>query len=213
MAVVIDSGRPEATDPLGQWPVERWGELAHARRFYMVSTMSADCRDLVRFAADAETMFKPLGYASPDDFMRRGLELDPDDAAIAVAWLKKNNPDEPIPYPVAVQLGSQERGVPGGKPGPGRGHKTGDNVTRFKRGNSSMYTLARLERDGFADLAAQVRSGDKSAHAAAIEAGFRRKPTPLGQILKLIPKLSPDDVRVVAAALAQASADLGVNTQ
>jgi len=36
--------------------------------------------------------------------------------------------------------------VPGGKAGPGRGHKTGSNATRLSP-YSAAYTLARLDRD------------------------------------------------------------------
>jgi hypothetical protein len=32
--------------------------------------------------------------------------------------------------------------------GPGRGHKTGNNITRFRRGTDPTYIRARLERDG-----------------------------------------------------------------
>ncbi len=43
-------------------------------------------------------------------------------------------------------LAPQEIGA--GKAGPGRGHKTGDNGTRFPRGtNSAAYLIARLKRD------------------------------------------------------------------
>jgi hypothetical protein len=63
-------------------------------------------------------------------------------------------------------------GKHGGKAGPGRGKKTGDNSTRFKgKGRTSRaYILARLDRDGLAELAARVRAGEISANAAAIEA-------------------------------------------
>jgi hypothetical protein len=50
----------------------------------------------------------------------------------------------------------------------------GDNVTS-SRGNNPTYTLRRLKRDR-PDLAEKVISGDLSANAAAIEAGFRKKP-------------------------------------
>ena len=56
-------------------------------------------------------------------------------------------------------------------------HSAGvDNVkssAEAKGGNATTYTLRRLKRDR-PDLAERVVSGDLSAHAAAIEAGFRR---------------------------------------
>ncbi|AGA33761.1 hypothetical protein TVNIR_2101 [Thioalkalivibrio nitratireducens DSM 14787] len=62
-----------------------------------------------------------------------------------------------------------------GKAGPGRGNKTGDNVTRLSRGNDQTYTLRRLARDN-PELLGKVEAGELTANAAAIEAGFR-KPT------------------------------------
>ena len=40
-------------------------------------------------------------------------------------------------------------------------------------------TSSRLDRDGFDELAAKVRSKQVTAHAAAIEAGYCRKPGPI----------------------------------
>lgn len=40
-------------------------------------------------------------------------------------------------------------------------------------GRGKDYVVARLERDGKAELAEQVRSGVKSARKASIEAGFK----------------------------------------
>jgi len=52
----------------------------------------------------------------------------------------------------------------------------GDNVTlpREDRGNNPIYALRRLKRDR-PDLAEKVVTGEVSANAAAIEAGFRKK--------------------------------------
>ncbi len=55
------------------------------------------------------------------------------------------------------------------------------NTPPAQQGTSREYTLARLERDT-PELAARVRDGEISAHAAAIEAGFRKRPTPINQL-------------------------------
>ena len=52
-------------------------------------------------------------------------------------------------------------------------HEQGSNVT-LPRGNRANYTLARLKRDA-PKLAERVIAGELSAHAAAIEAGFRQR--------------------------------------
>jgi hypothetical protein len=70
----------------------------------------------------------------------------------------------------------------------GRGNKASDNITGF-RGTDPTYTLKRLKRDR-PDLAEKVVRGELSAHAAAIDAGFRKQPTPLEIILKQLPKLT-----------------------
>ena len=63
------------------------------------------------------------------------------------------------------------------KPGPH--HEDGYIVTKSdERGNNRDYTLRRLKRDR-PDLAEMVIGGNLSANAAAIEAKFRRRDTPL----------------------------------
>ena len=85
-------------------------------------------------------------------------------------------------------LGQREIGAAGGKAGPGRGKKTGSDTTRLGRGRG--YVLARLDRDGFADLAAQVRVKTKSAAEAARQAGFQKRFTPADKVRRLLPKLT-----------------------
>lgn len=69
----------------------------------------------------------------------------------------------------AGTLAKQEIGA--GKPGPGRGKKTGDNITRL-RGDSVSYLASRLKRD-HPEIAARVERGEfRSMRAAAIEAGI-----------------------------------------
>jgi hypothetical protein len=46
-----------------------------------------------------------------------------------------------------------------------------NDVSLLKYGNSTLYTLARLDRD-HSDLAAQVRAGKMSANAAALQHRF-----------------------------------------
>ena len=56
-----------------------------------------------------------------------------------------------------------------------------DNVTiinHAERGNTRSYTVSRLKKQR-PDLFDQVKDGKMSANAAAIEAGFRKKKTPL----------------------------------
>lgn len=82
-------------------------------------------------------------------------------------------------------------GEPGGDHGNQHtgGKRQGDNVTTV-RGNNPTYALRRLKRDR-PDLADKVVRGELSAHAAALEAGFCRKPTPLEEWKRIWKRASP----------------------
>jgi hypothetical protein len=70
----------------------------------------------------------------------------------------------------------------------------GDNVTiKPERGNSRAYTLDRLRRER-PDLFERVKAGEFSANAAAIEAGFRKRATPLERIKREIAKLDKKEL-------------------
>jgi hypothetical protein len=84
-----------------------------------------------------------------------------------------------------------------------------DNVSVDSFGNSKAYTLARLDRDR-PELAERVRAGELSANAAAIEAGFRRKRTPLELLRKAA--LRGDPGRPTFAELRDSNSDNIRNT-
>jgi hypothetical protein len=79
------------------------------------------------------------------------------------------------------------------KVGQGRRTDLVDIVNEVKpsKGNSRAYTLDRLKRDR-PDLFDKVCAGELSANAAAIEAGWRKPPTPLGTLRKAWAKATPD---------------------
>jgi hypothetical protein len=59
-------------------------------------------------------------------------------------------------------------------------------------GRGRAYILARLDRDR-PDLATRVRTEELSANAAAIEAGFKKKPTPLDVLRSAWRKASDEE--------------------
>lgn len=69
---------------------------------------------------------------------------------------------------------------------------TGAKVTT---GTSRSYTVSRLQREA-PELFAQVVAGTLSANAAAIQAGFRKKPTALEMLLKVWKVATDDDRRL-----------------
>lgn len=93
----------------------------------------------------------------------------------------------------AQPLAAAEIGVEGGKPGPGRGHKTGSDSTRLVRGETQTYLLRRIARDQ-PQLLDQIGPGKehRSARAAAIAAGII-KPVPTVRLVA--------DMSKVAAAI------------
>jgi hypothetical protein len=78
-------------------------------------------------------------------------------------------------------------------------------------GNAANYTLARLDRSR-PDLAKRVRAGELSANAAAIAAGWRKKPKKLSaleQIRRLLPKLNTEERGIVHELTADFPEQLG----
>jgi hypothetical protein len=52
-------------------------------------------------------MLHPLGYADIQDFIRRGLDLNPSLVQWAVQGLQTSQPDAPIPFTHAIELRRQ----------------------------------------------------------------------------------------------------------
>jgi hypothetical protein len=151
-----------------------------ARRDHIKIAFGYDCRCLVQFIDDAKLMYDPLGFSSIEAMIREGYELVPEEIDVALEWLRLNPPKEAISFDTAKRMGAREIGIEGGKAGPGRGHKTDVNGARLSKSpHSRAYILARLARDGHTELAAMVRAKMMSANAAAIKAGFRKKPVRL----------------------------------
>jgi hypothetical protein len=193
--VRIDHGRIDAEfTKLRDVAPEDYRSLMHKRRAFAHDTIAHDCRCLLEFVEDAEKMYQPLGFRDANDFIARGLELDPTKVRWALDGVRQLRPDLPIPFQKAIELGQREIGIAGGKAGPGRGNKTSVIGVRLSKSpNSRAYLIARLRRDGFAELADQVEAKEISARAAAIEAGFSKNLSAFDKIVKLLPKLTDDE--------------------
>ena len=66
-------------------------------------------------------------------------------------------------------------------------------------GTTKEYAIRKLKRDR-PDLLARVSVGELSCHAAMKEAGFRKDPTPLQVVLRLLPKLDAHDLEATIRA-------------
>jgi hypothetical protein len=169
-------------------PKTRWADLVSARATFCATNLPYDCRELLRFIDEAQEMLPALGYTSLDEFVQRGLRLDPALVSWAVDGLHQLKPDEPIPFDRAIRLGRQGRPTKEQQVA-----RKGYNVTFSKRGYKRDYILARLDRDQHHQLAADVRAARLSAHAAALQAGYRRVKSPLEQLRYWWRKASTDE--------------------
>jgi hypothetical protein len=84
-----------------------------------------------------------------------------------------------------------------GRPKKGESRENqGDNITlKSERGTSRAYILARLDRDGFRELAIKVRAGEMSASKAAVQAGFSKKLTRVEQAQRLVKAMTNPELR------------------
>ena len=193
-SVKINSAPVAATDPLRYVPKEKWRDLMLARRHFAEVNVSYDCRCLVEFCDDAKVMHAELGFASPESMIRDGYGLEPEEVSLVLEWLKLNPPSEPIPLETAKSLALKAHG----------GDRKSEKAKAVQVGNTNLkslskggltatYTLARLDRDR-PDLAEKVRSGELSANAAAVEAGFRRRPSFLTAARRQVLELSLEEL-------------------
>jgi len=176
----IDTGPVSATDTvdgLDPLPSEKWNDLLRARRIYLHINLPHDCRCLLDWVVEAQKfrMWEKTGYKSLEDLIQHGLELDPLQVEWALVGLKQLKPDWAIPFDEAVKTGKLLSKHGGDRKSDAAKNQGVDN-TLIERGTSrKAYIKARLERDGKTELLGRVNAGALSAHAAATEAGWRKR--------------------------------------
>jgi hypothetical protein len=67
-----------------------------------------------------------------------------------------------------------------------------DSEASYCKGETKAYQCERLRREA-PELFEEVKAGRMSANAAAIKAGIRKKPAPLGQLLKWWKKATTEE--------------------
>lgn len=210
----IVTGKIDPSTPGKKVSKREWKFLLSARASYCNQQFQHDCRELLLFIDDGrENEF--FGYPDEISYWREGLCLEPEAVPFAENYLRTRKARieagidgrdwREIPFGEAVTLGKNKGGQPGNK---NAIKNEGYNITfvsnRLKeRGTSRAYILARLDRDGHAELAAKVRAGELSANAAAITAGFRKQSTAIERALKLLPKLTPTQLKHLRARIDQ----------
>lgn len=151
-----------------------WLECDHYKRHWDgLHDRWVGCESFKQFMESSPPSGLGLGDKAKEEIeiLKRGGV--PGAERILAAWYA----DQPLPLKVIGE----------GEPGPGRGNKTGNNVTRFDRGNGTEYALRRLARDA-PEVLAKVQSGELSVNQAAIVAGIRKKPTPEEIVFKSFAK-------------------------
>lgn len=176
--VTIDSGSVEATYKFDNTPRAKWHLLLIAKKSFLKTRLNHDCRCLIEFCEEAELVYADLGFASAEEMIRHGYELDPSQVSLAVAWLKANSDAAPVGMAELSKKIAEAKERPladVGRPEKAEGDNVGDsNNTTI--GNTNEYFLRRLARDAPAMLD-KIESGELSVNAAAIAAGIRKKPS------------------------------------
>jgi len=193
--VRINSGAPEPTDKFNDTPRDRWGLLLIARRTFLVTNLAYDCRCLIEFCEEAELVYADLGFKSAVEMIREGYELEPSQVELAVAWLKANGTEKPVPLSAAIA----EARVAAETVTQGKRTELDNNLIKSDRGPTVRNTLKRLARDA-PEMLDRIESGELSVNAAAIQAGIRKKPTPEEICVKAFGK-SQDRLKTLKAII------------
>jgi hypothetical protein len=196
-----------ATDTLVEVPTAQWWDLLEARRHFAKTALPYDCRCLLQFCDDADLMYEQLGFDSPETLIQDGLGLKPPELRLVVEWLRLNPQDDAVAFETAKEQALLAHG------GDRRSEEFQLGNTKLKPSASGMtapYIIARLERDRHHKLAADVRAGRLSANAAAVQAGYRERPSPLEIALRQIPKLNANERELLRRALTKANVSVTV---
>jgi hypothetical protein len=111
--------------------------------------------------------------------IKDGLGLAEPELRLVWEWLERNPQNDAMPLETARAMALRQHG--------GDRRSEGPCNASLKYGTAAHWQ-ARLRRDR-PDLAERVETGELSANAAAIEAGFRHRRTPFEVITRLITKL------------------------
>src|SRR5215831_11067107 len=151
MAVTVRTGPISAQDNPADIPKEKWQRLVDARCAFAKVRLPYDCRELLRFIEEMRTfdMVATLGYADENDFIRRGLELDPETVREALLMLERMKPEWAVPFQAAADIG-RTLYTKGGdrKSGAFKDQRSNTPLKSLGSLKNAEYIRARLKRDG-----------------------------------------------------------------
>ena len=207
--VNIRTGPVDASDAARDVPPQKWWDLTQARRSFTRTQLPYDCRSVITFVEEAEEyrMWERTGYANLDEYIRVGLELDPDMVHWARQGLARLDTSQPIPYGQAVETGktaaqklheAPKLKQHGGTRNTGQDYNI---ILPSNQGTEAKYLAGRLKRD-HPEIADRVARGEyRSIRAAALDAGIIKPKktvpidTPERAIQALLRVFSADELR------------------
>jgi hypothetical protein len=189
----IDSGRLKYIPALARRVIEHqaWKKWRWIGNDFSAATLD-----------DYVTAHPPKGLGASISLIQRLLAVDP---RVLDQFERERRAEDP--QHIALNDAKDQR--------PAHLHVTRDvdnanavvNIKLRPTGNSKVYALRRLDKDR-PDIYARVITGEITAHAGMIEAGFRKRPpsqkkSPLGRALALIEQMTAADQQVIWRKLHQ----------
>jgi hypothetical protein len=171
------------TDPLALIPREDWPKVISDKSRFVSTALNVDLEYALKILDELEEV-KAWEYfdLSREEFLQFKCKIHPDKLPKIRKGFKIMRDDGLNPRSVDDVDKFLDDLDPLPENGQiGRGRNSFDNVKAIptKGGNSAKYLLRRLNSRGHRDLARRVVIGELSAYAAAKEAGFIKKPSPL----------------------------------
>jgi hypothetical protein len=167
---------PINSDPASEVPRDQWSELLSARREFCERKLPHDCRLLLFFIQDAAAN-NWLDLGGREEYIR-ALKLEPKMVEWALQGLQATRPDVAVEFADAVEQGKLRAtaGAPEGNKNASKQNNSGNTrIESLGKANNAAYIRARLERDGHTSLLRQIEHGGTTAHAAAVEMGYRAR--------------------------------------
>jgi hypothetical protein len=201
VSVRVNSGTIKADFPLRDVPRDQWETLVSLRRRFLATELTYDCRCLVDFIKEGESLWKPLGYISMDDFITRGYALESEEIRLAVRWLELNEPETPVGLPEVLANTASGRTqaaarVTTGEVLPKHAHPDSQFTNQTQASRAEKSGISKRQQEKLDALAtkdpvrfAEVQAGTKSCHRACVEAGIVKAPSTLDRLRKVLTHL------------------------
>ena len=191
--VAVSTGINENMDFSEVESENQMAEIIWNQSFFLKLQLSNDCRALFRFLERAEAHDWPV-YGSRERYIEDGLGLPVQSVDWAAQGLEIVGRNKPVSFEKAKALGRPggARNIEGRNQYSGPKEEDGHSCNYKKErkpgeNTNAEYIAARLARDAetdavAADVKARYEAGELSAHAAAVEMGWRKQRTQLDKL-------------------------------